>query len=867
MGAGRRGRRPTRGRAGALLAAAAGTALLAAAPGLASTSISTVAGGGTQTDDGAPATLTSLNTPAGVRAVANGFVVAEQGRYRVRRVQIADISTEDTGTIDTIAGSGNPGTGQAVLDGAATAVSMNLPCCLSLTASGKLLVADTLGGMVWRVNGPRIETVAGTGAPSSCQPTPPAEIAAKSAALCFVVGVGAAPGAERFLIAEDGLPDQSRSGGARIYEVDETGVLHIVAGGGCPNGNPAAGPLGLCIKNPRGPAYTGNSSAPTEFVFADRGRNVVWKVSSTSPATAAATMIAGTGEATAADQSNLGDGGPAGQATLSGPSDLSITPSRGLLIADRDNCRVRRVAALAASATITSLAGTSCGATDDRALAYPQAVAFSPGGILISESVGGRVRLVQRTAIADGPTGGVTTADATFSFESVEPGAEFRCSLDGQLSSCSSPLVLTGLTDGAHTFSVYDEHPPADPSPARRSWVVDTTPPDQVDLLAPAVDATDLSPRPRFRWTAGHDATSGIDHYDLMVDDAVRATLTAAACTDVCQAQPSAPLSEGVHRWRVRVVDAVGLTRESYSHTLVVGSDPVARLSFAPNPVLVGNPVGIDASASSDEGGPITRYEWDLDGNGTFEFDTGTRPFIARSFPVAGQVRVSVRVTDAVGKTAVATETLRVNDPPGAPRLYGVSVDHGALFTNSPDVTLNLVYPGSTTGVVMSNDGGFLTAMALDPSPQMRWRLASAGPERLPKTVYVQFLSGPFATDRFSDDIILDETRPSIVSATVRPAAPSQPPTSSAASPARTSAGSRLLAKTLVQARGSRMLRVRARDNASGVTGIQVSVGVRASRARFRPFGRAPVTVRTAGKIWVRVRDGAGNVSKWKSVR
>src|SRR4051812_9680548 len=318
-GPGRRGSRPARGRAGAvLLAAVTGTALLFAAPGLASTSMTTVAGGGSGTDDGAPATDASLRTPAGVRPLANGFVVAEQGRYRVRRVSIADIATDDTGPVTTIAGSGSPGTGQAVLDGAATAVSMNLPCCLSSTANGDLLVADSLGGMVWRVVGSRIRTVAGIGAPSSCPPAPPSEIAAKSAALCFVVGAGASPNDDRFLVAEDGLPDQSRSGGARVYEVDPSGVLHIVAGGGCPSPQPSAGPLGICISNPRGPLYTGNPAAPTEFVFADRGRNVVWKISSTNPATATAAMIAGTGQATAADLSNIGDGGPAGHATLSG---------------------------------------------------------------------------------------------------------------------------------------------------------------------------------------------------------------------------------------------------------------------------------------------------------------------------------------------------------------------------------------------------------------------------------------------------------------------------------------------------------------------------------------------------------------------
>ena len=728
-----------------------------------------MAGGGSRTDDGAPATDTSLKTPAGVRPLANGFVVAEQGRYRIRRVSIADIASDDTGAIATIAGSGSPGTGQAVLDGSATAVSMNLPCCLSSTANGDLLVADTLGGMVWRVVGSRIRTVAGTGAPSSCSPTPPAEIAAKSAPLCFVVGVGASPADDRFLIAEDGLPDQSRTGGARVYEVDPNGVIHIVAGGGCPNPQPNAGPLSICLSNPRGPLYTGNPAAPTEFLVADRGRNVVWKISSTNPATAGATLIAGTGQATAADLSNLGDGAAAGQATLSGPADLALTPAGSLLVADRDNCRVRRVAALSATAQITTVAGTSCGASDARALAYPQGVAWSPGGILISESVGGRVRLVQRTTITDGPSGQLTTSSASFSFESLEAGPQFRCTLDGRTSACSSPLSLAGLADGRHDFSVYDARDPADPSPARRSWVIDTTPPDTAGLLDPGAGASDLDPQPTFRWTAASDATSGVDRYELVVDRTVFATLRPDDCANgVCGARASSPIAEGLHSWYVRTVDKVGLTSESGRRPLAVGSDPVAQLSVAPDPVLVGSPVGIDASASHDDGGPIADYQWDLDGDGVYEIDTGAKPFISRSFPLAGIVHVAVKVTDGVGRSAVATYPLRVNDPPGAPRLYGVSVEMGALYTNTPDVKLNLVYPSSTTGVVMSNDGGFMNALGLDPAPTMRWRLASSGPERLPKTVYVKFLSGPFVTDTFSDDIVLDETPPQVLTATAR---------------------------------------------------------------------------------------------------
>ena len=45
-------------------------------------------------------------------------------------------------------------------------------------------------------------------------------------------------------------------------------------------------------------------------------------------------------------------------------------------------------------------------------------------------------------------------------------------------------------------------------------------------------------------------------------------------------------------------------------------------------------PVGFNASGSSDADGPLTRYEWDLDGNGSYETDTGTSPLASRTYAV-----------------------------------------------------------------------------------------------------------------------------------------------------------------------------------------------------------------------------------------
>ena len=61
------------------------------------------------------------------------------------------------------------------------------------------------------------------------------------------------------------------------------------------------------------------------------------------------------------------------------------------------------------------------------------------------------------------------------------------------------------------------------------------------------------------------------------------------------------------------------------------------------------------------------RYEWDLDGNGSFETDGGASPLAARSFPNATVMSIGVRATDDDGRTAVARSALVVNAPAGAP--------------------------------------------------------------------------------------------------------------------------------------------------------------------------------------------------------
>jgi outer membrane protein assembly factor BamB len=74
--------------------------------------------------------------------------------------------------------------------------------------------------------------------------------------------------------------------------------------------------------------------------------------------------------------------------------------------------------------------------------------------------------------------------------------------------------------------------------------------------------------------------------------------------------------------------------------------------------------VDFDASGSFDpDGGDIARYEWDWEGDGTYEEDTGADPMASHIYNNAGMYDATVRVTDDEGSTATADEAIIVTDP------------------------------------------------------------------------------------------------------------------------------------------------------------------------------------------------------------
>jgi PKD repeat protein len=148
--------------------------------------------------------------------------------------------------------------------------------------------------------------------------------------------------------------------------------------------------------------------------------------------------------------------------------------------------------------------------------------------------------------------------------------------------------------------------------------------------------------------------------------------------------------SDGSVDVKLRVYDD-GNGTDTEVHTITIGNDPpTASFTASPNPVVVGNQVSFDASASSDPDDSIAKYEWDLDGDGSYETDTGTTKTTTKTYAATGNVTVKLRVTDQGGLTATDTKTVQVVPPQQPPT---------ASFTATPN-------PANTGATVTFNGSG-----------------------------------------------------------------------------------------------------------------------------------------------------------------
>jgi hypothetical protein len=280
------------------------------------------------------------------------------------------------------------------------------------------------------------------------------------------------------------------------------------------------------------------------------------------------------------------------------------------------------------------------------------------------------------TAIVLGPSGTVADATADFTFTSPDTTATFECRVDGgTFTACTTPFASPSLSDGAHTFEVRarDAAGNVDPTPATRSWSIDTIGPDTAILARPASPTDDTTGD--FTFTSP-DANAT---FQCSVDGAAFAPCATPFITAV--------LPAGTHSFRVRAVDALGnvdSTPAQASWTISAldsdadgVSDP-DEVAIHTNPndadsdddgVIDGNEV--DRAQDTDGDGLINALDPDSDDDGLFD---GTERGLGCTNPATDVSRALCR-PDADSTTT----TSAVN----------ADTDGGSVRDGSEDANLN----------------------------------------------------------------------------------------------------------------------------------------------------------------------------------
>jgi hypothetical protein len=208
----------------------------------------------------------------------------------------------------------------------------------------------------------------------------------------------------------------------------------------------------------------------------------------------------------------------------------------------------------------------------------------------------------------------------------------------------------------------------------------------------------------------------------------------------------------------------------------------------------------------------------------------GTKIAFIRNDPDAQKSYIMIAALDGDAPASTVTPT-------------GFTINGKAKFTNSTNVVLSLYPPEDATTVEVSNDGSFLDAQEFELTDAVMWQLDDIGASRLPRIVYVRYGTGI----TYTDDIVLDTTDPVLTSVAV---------SKTAASPVVTFAATK-----------RRKLTLAARDALSGLGVVQVATNSAKTRVKSVKYAKTVVVSMPAAtkKIWVRVKDRAGNWSVWKA--
>jgi len=224
----------------------------------------------------------------------------------------------------------------------------------------------------------------------------------------------------------------------------------------------------------------------------------------------------------------------------------------------------------------------------------------------------------------------------------------------------------------------------------------DTTPPQISNVQAVNVSSSSVT----ITWTTNEDSTSQVEYgtsqsYGNMSQlDSVLRTAHSVAIDGL----------DGSTTYDFRVISRDASNNESVSNNFVFTTSniPPSITSFSADVStgIISFLVNFTVSAS-DIDGYITSYEWDFDGDGVYESNTGSTPYSYYTYTGAGTFNPTVRVTDNGGAQTVSTPLVVTaqssnNHPPVV----------SSLDANPPSGTVPLTV--SFTSSVSDDDGSIV---------------------------------------------------------------------------------------------------------------------------------------------------------------
>ncbi len=336
------------------------------------------------------------------------------------------------------------------------------------------------------------------------------------------------------------------------------------------------------------------------------------------------------------------------------------------------------------------------------------------------------------TTIVTGPSGTVNSTSATFTFSSNESGT-FQCSLDGAAyGACTSGINLTSLSQGSHTFEVRarDLALNVDPTPASRTWIVDTVAPETTIDSGPTGMVSSSS------------ATFSFSSSE--VGSTFQCSLNGTAFSSCTSPANYTGLAEGPRTFAVRATDPAGnqdssaatrgWTVDTVAPDTTINSGPsgptpstIASFTFSSNEGGVTFECSLDGAAYSPcsspaayggmSQGPHTFDVRAVDGAGNKDLSPANRAWTADT--QAPNTTIDSGPTGTVATTS-ATFTFSSTESPST---FLCSINGGLTSTCSSPTTYNGLPEGSNTFSVRAVDA----AGNQDGSPATRtWTINSS---------------------------------------------------------------------------------------------------------------------------------------------